>query len=85
MREGEARAREKKITQASLCQIVTFCQHQNIKPCVNEDSGSDSDSSSLEEDDPGCLDALEEITEQLDLDAFSTILKVAQKVALTAE
>jgi len=52
---------------------------------VNEDSGSDSDSSSLEEDDPGCLDAFEEITEQSDLDAFSTILKAAQKVALTAE
>ena len=52
---------------------------------MNEDSRSDSDSSPLEEDDPGCLDAFEEITEQSDLDAFSTILKAAQKVALTVE
>jgi hypothetical protein len=52
---------------------------------VDEGRKSDSDSSPLGKDDPECLDAFEEITEQSDSNEFNTILKEAQKIASAAE
>ena len=50
-----------------------------------DDTGSDNDSDSSLEDEPGCLDIFEEIVEQSDLEKFSNILKKAQQVVVVVE